>query len=75
MINECTIKKLDKMRLTSMAERYRLQQGDQSFESLSFDERLGLLVDFEWDRRKSNKLTRLTVVEHFYFFYLYQIKL
>lgn len=59
MINESTIKKLNQMRLTAMAERYRLQQGDQSFESLSFDERLGLLVDFEWDRRKSNKLTRL----------------
>lgn len=59
MINESTIKKLNQMRLTAMAERYRLQQNDQSFESLSFDERLGLLVDFEWDRRKSNKLTRL----------------
>lgn len=59
MINESTIKKLNQMRLTAMAERYRLQQGDKSFESLSFDERLGLLVDFEWDRRKSNKLTRL----------------
>ncbi len=40
MINESTIKKLNQMRLTAMAERYRLQQGDQSFESLSFDERL-----------------------------------
>lgn len=59
MINESTIKKLNQMRLTAMAERYRSQQNDQSFESLSFDERLGLLVDYEWDRRKSNKLTRL----------------
>ena len=59
MINENTIKKLNQMRLTAMAEKYRLQQGDQSFESLFFDERLGLLVDYEWDRRKSNKLTRL----------------
>jgi DNA replication protein DnaC len=59
MINEITIKKLNQMRLPAMAERYRIQQGDQSFDSLSFEERFGLLVDFEWDRRKSNKLTRL----------------
>jgi DNA replication protein DnaC len=59
MINESTVKKLNEMRLSAMAEKYRMQLEDQNFASLSFDERFGMLVDFEWDRRKSNKLTRL----------------
>ena len=59
MINESTIKKLNQMRQTATTERSRIQQDDKSFESLFFDERFGLLVDFEWDRRKSNRLTRI----------------
>lgn len=67
MINESTIKKLNEMRLSAMAENYRLQQEDQSYSSLTFDERFGMLVDFEWDRRKSNKLKRLIKSANFKF--------
>lgn len=59
MLTQTTIDKLINMRLTTMAEYYRNQMNDPSFEGLSFDERLGLLVDTEWARRKSNQLKKL----------------
>jgi len=59
MINETTIDKLNEMRLTSMAESYRQQLHDTSFNELTFEDRFGLMVDTEWARRKSNKLDRL----------------
>lgn len=59
MVNETTISKLHEMRLTAMADSYREQLRDNSFSVLSFEERFGLLVDLEWSRRKSNKLTLL----------------
>ena len=45
MTNESTINKLIEMRLTSMADGYRLQCDDSSMAGLSFDDRFGMLVD------------------------------
>lgn len=59
MVNEATIKKLQEMQLDAMADTFRAQENDPSFVALSFDERLGLLVDAEWSTRKSKRLTRL----------------
>ncbi len=59
MMNETTITKLNEMRLTSMAESYRSQLQDSSFNELAFEERFGLMVDYEWARRKNNRLSRL----------------
>ena len=59
MLNETTISKLNEMRLTAMAESYRNQLQDPSFDALSFEERFNLMVDIEWSRRKNNKLTQL----------------
>lgn len=59
MLNETTISKLNEMRLSSMAESFRQQIQDQSYNELSFEERFGLMVDIEWARRKNNKLTKL----------------
>ena len=59
MLNETTITKLNEMRLTAMAESYRNQLHDSSFDALSFEERFNLMVDIEWARRKNNKLTQL----------------
>ena len=47
------------MSLETMAENLRLQGNDAAFSALSFDERLGLLVDAEWSTRRSKRLTRL----------------
>lgn len=59
MLNEVTVQKLLEMRLSAMADQFNRQMLDQSFDSLSFEERLGLLVDAEWSRRKNNRLARL----------------
>ena len=59
MINQSTITKLTEMRLTAMADSYRDQMNDAKYQELSFEERLGLMVDIEWSRRKSNRLARL----------------
>src|SRR5271157_113146 len=59
MLNESTINKLNDMRLRSMADSLREQMQSPSFSTLSFEERLGLIVDAEWSRRKNRHLNRL----------------
>jgi len=59
MINATTVNKLNEMRLTAMADSYRHQLEESSFESLSFEERFSLMVDTEWARRKNKRLTKL----------------
>jgi DNA replication protein DnaC len=59
MINATTINKLNEMRLTAMAESYRHQLQESSFEALSFEERFSLMVDTEWARRKNSRLAKL----------------
>jgi DNA replication protein DnaC len=59
MVNEATMQKLRELRLGVMAESCRRQMNDPSIRSLSFGERLGLVVDAEWGSRKSHKLSRL----------------
>ena len=59
MLYESTVSKLNEMRLPAMAESYRSQLQDSSFDALSFEERFSLMVDIEWTRRKNNKLTKL----------------
>lgn len=59
MINEATISKLHDLRLSIMAEAFREQMSVHTYEGLSFEDRFGLIVDSEWNRRKSNKLARL----------------
>ena len=59
MINEATINKLYELKLSAMATAFRQQMKDNSMNVLSFSERFGLLVDHEWDTRKSNRLKRL----------------
>ena len=59
MINQSTITKLNEMRLTAMADSYKDNMSDAKYQELSFEERFGLMVDIEWSRRKSNKLSLL----------------
>jgi DNA replication protein DnaC len=59
MVNEATIDKLREMQLDTMAEAFRNQENDPAFDSLTFGERLGLLVDAEWSNKKSKRLSRL----------------
>ena len=59
MTNDATITKLLEMRLCMMADAYKEQLLDPAFNDLSFEDRIGLLVDLEWARRKNNKLNRM----------------
>lgn len=59
MVNEATMDKLRQMQLDTMAQAFRTQESDPAIASLSFADRLGLLVDAEWSARQSRKLLRL----------------
>jgi len=59
MTNEATINKLIEMRLTAMADAFRIQLQDNDQTELSFEDRIGLLVDIEYNSRKNNRLKRL----------------
>ena len=59
MINQSTIDKLIEMRLTAMADTFRIQMNDKSLQEVPFEDRFGMLVDVEYTSRKNNRLKRL----------------
>src|SRR5258708_5200802 len=58
MLNEPTYEKLRGLRLHAMAEAWQQQQRGADFTAMSFDERLGLLVDAEWTARENKRVER-----------------
>lgn len=59
MLNEQTFDKLYTLKLLGMAEGFKEQLGQPSFQDLSFDERFGILVDRQWIWKENNRLKRL----------------
>jgi len=59
MTNEITINKLIEMRLTVMADLFRIQKDDPAMKEVPFEDRFGMLVDAEYTSRKNNRLKRL----------------
>jgi DNA replication protein DnaC len=59
MLTENTANKLREMHLSIMASAFKEQLTDSQFQSMSFEDRLSLIVDKEWCARKSNHLKRL----------------
>ena len=59
MINQSTTDKLIEMRLTAMADAFRIQMDDNSMKDISFEDRFGMLVDVEYTSRKNNRLKRI----------------
>lgn len=59
MTNESTINKLIEMRMSAMADAFRMQLNDHSMNRISFEDRFGLMVDVEYTNRKNNRLHRL----------------
>lgn len=59
MLTQQTADKLRSMRLNGMAEAFLNQLKTPANVSLSFEERLGLLVDYEWTHRQNRRLDRL----------------
>ena len=58
-MNQETLRKLTEMKMGAMAELYQQQGNNKGYQDMDFDDRFNLLVDYEYDRRKSNKLERL----------------
>lgn len=65
MIHQPTIDKLHQMRLSAMADALVSQSEDSVFESLTFEERFGMIVDKEWAKRRSTKLQRMIRIAGF----------
>lgn len=59
MLTETTVSKLREMRLSVMANALKDQLADPQFQNMTFDDRLGLLADAEWNARKNNHLNKL----------------
>ena len=59
MMDAVTVKKLHEMKLSSMAEFLKQQAKTPGIDEMSFEERIGLLVDAEWARRRSKQLNSL----------------
>ena len=60
MLNASTIEHLRAMRFSGMADELETQlQDPKTYNSLSFEDRVGLIVDAEWDRRQKTKLAKL----------------
>ena len=59
MTKEATMDKLHLMRMSVMVRAYREQEDAPGVEEMTFDERFAMLVDAEWDSRRSNKRVRL----------------
>ncbi len=56
---EATVEKLISMKLHGMAEAVQEQVKNRAYKDLSFEERLGMLVDREMDSRQDRKLRML----------------
>jgi len=58
MLATPTLDKLHALKLPALAQAWREQQQNADLAALSFDERLGLLVDAEWLSRENKRLAR-----------------
>ncbi len=58
MLNQPTFEKMHAMKMTGMADALQQQLDSGSFTKLSFEERLGMLLDAEYAEREQRKLTR-----------------
>lgn len=59
MIKQSTIDKLHDMRMSCIADAFSDQCNSPAFHDLSFEDRFSMLVDREWDKRRSTKLLKL----------------
>src|SRR5699024_6314739 len=59
MMNQETLRKLTEMKMGAMAELYQQQSQNKDHRDMDYDERFNLSVDYEYDRRKSNRLARV----------------
>ena len=65
MLKQPIIDKMAAMKLTGMLEGLREQRESTQYNKLSFEERIGLLLDREWNLRQTRKLNRRVRVARF----------
>lgn len=58
MLNQPTVDKMQAMKMSAMVEALEEQLSSGSYAELSFEERLGMLIDAEYAAREQRKLTR-----------------
>jgi DNA replication protein DnaC len=58
MLTQETLDKMRTMKMADMAEAFAQQMGSSDYAELSFEERVGLMIDTEWIAREQRKLTR-----------------
>lgn len=58
MLTQATIDKMHAMKMTSLAEAFQRVIHSAEFAQLSFEERVGMMIDAEHDAREQRKLTR-----------------
>jgi DNA replication protein DnaC len=65
MISEQTFEKMKKMKMNHLAKILHDMEANESLASMSFSDRIGLLIDTEWDFRQNNKIEKLTLNAQF----------
>jgi DNA replication protein DnaC len=65
MLVQPLLDKLGALKLAGMREGFREQMENGAYRRLSFEERLGMLLDKEWTLRQTRKQTRRLRVAHF----------
>ena len=59
MLSNETLNKLKAMKLTGFVEALQQQEREVGYQEMDFQQRLGLLVDWEFSKRQHNRLDRL----------------
>ncbi len=54
-----TLERMRQMRLSGMVQAYERDSKTEGIFELSFEERLAVMVDSEWNQRETNRITRL----------------
>lgn len=59
MLSNQTIEKLSELKLYAMSKELKKQMNDININNLSFSDRVGLLIDAEWDARHNTRINNL----------------
>jgi len=58
MLTQATLDKMQAMKMADLAEAFGQQLRSSDYAELSFEERVGLMIDCEWTAREQRKLSR-----------------
>lgn len=65
MINNETRRKLEEMNLSEFLQALELQAKEHTYQALSFEERLQLIIDYTYQEKYTNKVKRLNKLAKF----------